>query len=189
MADDGQQDQGNDNGQSADDKKFTQAEVDAIVLKRAERVAADKYSDHADLKAKAARLAEIEEANASELDKAIKKARDEAATEVRTEITRERVLDKIEVAAAGKFADVTDARLRIGQQAADFIKSDGSIDFAAIKAAVDKQLEDAPHLKAATTSGRPKPDPSQGGSAGTPSQADQGRAEARKRFGASAGQH
>ena len=48
-------------------KTFTQAEVDAIIKKRLAR--AEKPSDYDELKAKAAKLDELEEANKSELQK------------------------------------------------------------------------------------------------------------------------
>lgn len=48
-------------------KTFTQAEVDAIIKKRLAR--AEKPSDYDELKAKAARLDELENANKSELQK------------------------------------------------------------------------------------------------------------------------
>ena len=158
--------EGDQGGGGEQAKTFTQAEVDAIVLKRAERVAADKYADHADLKAKAKRLDDIEAANASDMEKAVKAARDETRAEVTTAVLRERVLDKIEVAAAGKFADVEDARLRVGRKADEFVK-DGSIDAKAIAAEVDAELERAPHLRVSNGKAvRPRPDPSQGASGG-----------------------
>lgn len=82
-----------------------------------------------------------------EAEQAIARAREEAGAEARAAVTRERVIDKIEVAAAGKFADVEDAQLHLGKRADEFIK-DGVIDTAAIGKAVDKLLEDKPHLAA-----------------------------------------
>lgn len=55
--------------QSAPEKTFTQADVDRIVTNRVA-----KYSDYEELKAKAAKFDEAEEANKSELQKAIDKA-------------------------------------------------------------------------------------------------------------------
>lgn len=54
-------------------RSFTQAEVDAIVGDRLKRDRA-KYADYEELKEKAARLDEIEEASKSELQKATEKA-------------------------------------------------------------------------------------------------------------------
>lgn len=55
------------------EKTFTQAEVDAIVGERLARDRA-KYADYEDLKAKAAKYDEAEEANKSELQKATERA-------------------------------------------------------------------------------------------------------------------
>lgn len=52
------------------EKTFTQAEVDAIVGDRLKRERA-KHADYSELKAKAARLDEIEAASKSELEKAV----------------------------------------------------------------------------------------------------------------------
>ena len=54
-------------------KTFTQDEVNRIIGERVAR-AEGKYSDYEELKAKAAKLDEIEEANKSELEKATEKA-------------------------------------------------------------------------------------------------------------------
>ena len=54
-------------------KTFTQAELDAIVTDRLKRDRA-KYADYEDLKSKAARLDEIEEAAKSDLQKATERA-------------------------------------------------------------------------------------------------------------------
>lgn len=55
--------------ESTTPKTFTQAEVDAMIRKRAERVAAEKYPDYAELQDKAKRLDQIEEANKTELQR------------------------------------------------------------------------------------------------------------------------
>lgn len=59
--------------QGKEEKTFTQAELNSVIQKRLgeER---QKYGDYEDLKKKAARLDEIEEANKSELQKATEKA-------------------------------------------------------------------------------------------------------------------
>ncbi len=54
---------------SAPEKTFTQADVDRIVTNRVA-----KYSDYEELKAKAAKFDEVEEANKTELQKAIERA-------------------------------------------------------------------------------------------------------------------
>lgn len=57
-------------GGAAEARTFTQEEVNAIVEKRVARVKATPPSDYEELKAKAARLDELEEAKKSELEKA-----------------------------------------------------------------------------------------------------------------------
>ena len=59
--------------EQATEKTFTQAEVNQIVSDRLTREQA-KFADYADLKAKAAKFDEIEEANKTELQKANERA-------------------------------------------------------------------------------------------------------------------
>lgn len=65
-------------------KTFTQADLDQIVKDRLARET-KKYADYNDLKAKATRLAEIEAGQASETEKAVKKAQDETRAAVARE--------------------------------------------------------------------------------------------------------
>lgn len=138
----------------AEERTFSQADLDRVV---AERLAREqrKYGNYEDLKAKAARLDEMEAANATDIEKAAKTARDEAIKELTGKHLRERLLDKVEVAAAGKFADLEDARLRLAARLDEFVK-DGQIDTDAINAAIEKVLEDHPHLRA-NSQGTPPP--------------------------------
>lgn len=62
----------NQENNNATEKTFTQAEVDAIVGDRLKRDRA-KYSDYEDLKAKAEKYDQLEEASKSELQKAIER--------------------------------------------------------------------------------------------------------------------
>ena len=59
--------------QTQEQKTFTQAELDAVVKDRLKRER-EKYADFDALKAKAAKLDELEAANKSELEKATEKA-------------------------------------------------------------------------------------------------------------------
>lgn len=93
-------------------------------------------------KAAATRLAELEASSMSEQEKAVKAAREEAAAEVRSEVLRERLGDKIEAAMAGRFS-VPASLLNLNPD--EFIV-DGQIDTAAIKAAVDGLLTTYPNL-------------------------------------------
>jgi hypothetical protein len=131
-------------------KTFSQADLDRIVTERLARES-KRYSDYDDLKAKAeaadAAEREREEANASDLDKAVKAARKEVEDALRAEFAQERVADKIDALAAGKFADPEDARLRLGSRVDEFVK-DGAVDTDAISKALDDVLEKHPHLAA-----------------------------------------
>lgn len=60
-------------GKNETPKTFSQEEVNAIVGERLSRER-EKYSDYEDLKAKADKLAELENASKSELEKAVEKA-------------------------------------------------------------------------------------------------------------------
>lgn len=135
------------------ERTFSQSDVDRIV---AERLAREqrKYADYEDLKAKAARLDELEAANATDLERAVKAAREEVRRELTERFLAERFLDKVEVAAAGKFADPEDARLRLGSRYEEFIK-DGEVDAEALNAAIDDLLDKHPHLRAQSNAPAP----------------------------------
>jgi len=60
--------------QTTDTKTFTQAELDAVVKDRLKRER-EKYADYDDLKAKAAKFDEAEEANKTELQKVTERAK------------------------------------------------------------------------------------------------------------------
>lgn len=72
---------------TVDARTFTQQDVDRIVQDRLARVKGQPPADYDDLKAAAARLAEIEESNKTELEKAV--ARAEAAEQEREQIRAE----------------------------------------------------------------------------------------------------
>ena len=127
------------------EKAFTQADVDRIVADRVKRA---KPADYEDLKAAAKKLADIEAANATDLEKAVAAAKRETEDAIRAEVRRERVLDRIEVLAAKDFADPEDARLRLGSRADEFVGKDGQVDAEEIAKALKALLEDKPHLKA-----------------------------------------
>lgn len=121
----------------------------ALDKERAARRDAEKRAkDHDTVKAE---LDKLRADGMSDQEKAIDAARKEAGDAARAEVLRDRVLDKIEVAAAGKFADVEDAALHLGRRAEEFIGKDGLIDAKSIGAAVEKLLADKPHLAAGST--------------------------------------
>lgn len=91
-------------------KTFTQAEVNAIVKDQAKRRVDSKYGDYDDLKAKAAKLDEIEAASASDLEKATKAAREEGeqAARSRSDLALAKASARALAAEAG-FQDPSDA--------------------------------------------------------------------------------
>lgn len=150
---------------TGDESQLGDAGKQALDRMKAERNAAksEKQAETERANALQAELDKIRQAGETdqqkaqrEAEKALKHARDEAAAQARAEVTRDRVIDKIEVAAAGKFTDPEDARLHLEKRLDEFIK-DGAPDTAAIAAAVEKLLTDKPHLAASTKTPVPSP--------------------------------
>ena len=81
---------------TTDEKTFTQEELDRILKERLKRER-EKYSDYADLKAAAAKLTEIEEANKTELEKATEKLAELQEQNVLLESKRVEALIRSEV--------------------------------------------------------------------------------------------
>lgn len=112
-------------------KTFTQADLDKQIQQRLDRER-KRFADYDAVKAKAAKLDEIEKANATDLEKAVNAAKDET----RAEITRgfgerlARGVMKAELATRMKPADA-DAILD-DLNLAKFVSDDGSIDEDAI---------------------------------------------------------
>jgi hypothetical protein len=90
-APEGQEQQPNDGGHSGFTPPASQEELNRIISERVQRERA-KYADHADLKAKAARLDEIEQANLSEAEKAAQRI---AAAEAEVAQVPARVADAL----------------------------------------------------------------------------------------------
>lgn len=95
-----------------------------------------------------ARIDELESAQLNEVDRAIREAEIKTRQEVTTALRAEQVADKVALAAAGKFADPSDAALLLGDLTR-FVTDDG-IDHEAIAAEVDALLASKPHLAAST---------------------------------------
>lgn len=127
-------------------RTFTQEDLDKIVEERLARER-KKFADYDDLSEKAARLDEVEAEKIAAIDEAIARTRREVTDELTAQFNLERVADRIEVAATGKFEDVEDARLRLGPRAEEFV-SGGEVDTEAIGKAVDEVLANYPHLAA-----------------------------------------
>ena len=118
-------------GQQPTPRTFTQEEVNAIVEKRVARVKATPPSDYEDLKAKAARLDELEQANKSELEKATdaaakaKASRDEWKAKFEELEARTQRADAIRAAAAeyGVDADMLSRMEGDVEENAKFLKA------------------------------------------------------------------
>lgn len=163
---------------------FTQEDVNRIV---AERLAREnkKYEGFDDFKAKAAEFDRIQAENATELDKAVKKAADEARADMSTKTNTRLVRAEVKAAAsAARFHDPADAAVLLQSHFAGIkVTEDGDVDEAAVKALVEQLAKDKPHL-VKSDSGTPRPLPGQGQNQPPPSTGrEQGLAEARKRFG------
>lgn len=143
-------------------KTFTQAEVDAIVKKRAERVAADKFKDYGDLQQKAKEFDKLQEANATELERATKKAREEGSTEARQKANT--LLISAEARALAAEARFRNPRLAV--KAIDLngvnVAEDGTVDGDAIRSLLDDLAKEEPYLIDTGEKPKPKPDVAQG---------------------------
>lgn len=129
--------------EKSSEKIFSQDEMNAIVG-REKAALKQKYADYDSLKS---RLEEIESANQTDAEKAVKAAVSEREAQLRGEFNQKLASMAIDAAAAGRFADVEDARLRLAPKAADFIV-DGEVDTDLVKLAVEDILTASPHLAA-----------------------------------------
>lgn len=122
-----------------------------------------KNEDTAKANAAAAkRLEEIEAANASELDKAIAKARDEGRAEVQSAANARLISAEARALAAEvKFRNPTLAVKAIDLSGVS-VSDDGTVDVAAIRAALGDLAKADPYLVDDGKIPRPKPDDAQG---------------------------
>jgi hypothetical protein len=143
-----------------DEKKLTQSDVDRIVRERVERERS-KFSDYSELKQAKVELDKIKEANASDLEKAIKQAREEGKAEVKA-------MSDSRLVAAEARALAAEARFRnpaLAIRAIDTtdvkVSDDGTVDAATLKSLLDDLAKAEPYL---IDDGkiRPKPDDAQG---------------------------
>ncbi len=136
-------------GQLEPPKTFTQSEMDAVVQDRLRRNDA-KFSDYDDLKAKAARLDEAEEASKSELEKATGKATTEAARADIADARADRILRQSVIMAEATSQGAADAETIVALLATDdTITLDGD-QVKGAKQAVKKLLEAKPFLAGKT---------------------------------------
>jgi hypothetical protein len=165
-------------------KTFDQAAVNQIV---ADRIARErqKYAGFDDLKTKAAEFDKIQEQNATELEKAVKKAADEARAEMSTKANTVLIRAEVRAAAAAVgFHDPIDAAVQLRDKFAEVkVTEDGDVDEAAVKALIDDLAKSKPYL-VNTGAAKPAPIPGQGNHQKAPSLGrEQGLAEAERRFG------
>lgn len=163
---------------------FDQAAVDRIVAERVSRER-KKYEGFDELKAKAEKFDEIEAQNATELEKAIKKADADARVDVSAKANQRLIRAEVKAAAAALgFHDPADAAVQLRDKFGDVkVTDDGDVDEAAVKAFIEQLAKDKPYL-VKTDSGRPVPLPGQGHHQKAPSAGrEQGMAEAKRRFG------
>lgn len=114
--------------------------------KRLARRHEDKVKE---LTPKAQRLDEIEAANATELEKAVKAARDEERRTVGQTYNRRIAAAEIKAAAGSKFNDPADAVAYLNDEIDSFVGDDGEVDSKAVAKAVDTLLKAKPYLAAA----------------------------------------
>lgn len=151
----------------AGDAKFTQADLDAKITERLNRERA-KFADYGDLQAKAARLEEIETANASELEKAVKKAVGEATTAERTRVAGILAAAEARAQAAAKFQNPATA-VKLLDLSGVPVSEEGDVDKAAVTALLDSLATSDPYLLKSDKP--PVPTPGQAGigvTGGTP---------------------
>jgi molecular chaperone GrpE (heat shock protein) len=140
----------------------------ALQKERAEKAAAKKAAAEEKKRADdlAAKVAEFEDRDKTELERATAKADAEAK---RAEKAVARAVRAEVKALAGDFADVDDALVHLGARLSDYADDAGEVDTDAIEADLADLLDRKPHLRKAAKADPepdpkkgPKPDPSQG---------------------------
>jgi hypothetical protein len=118
-------------------KTYTQADIDKAVEARLARERS-KFKDYDDIKAKAARLDELEQANASDLEKAVKAAQDETRAAVVREYGQKLAAGILKAELSQRMkpadADALISDLNLGK----FVTDDGDVDSDALKAVIDR---------------------------------------------------
>lgn len=144
---------GDQGGQQQDDRTFTQADVDRIVKDRLARAKSAPPADYEELKAAKARLDELETANATELEKAQKRAADlERQASDATARAQEALLRSSVVAeAARKNVIDPDAAVALLDRSAIEFDADGNP--TNIADAMDSLLKAKPYLTGGATRG------------------------------------
>lgn len=182
-----------------DPKTFSQEDLDRIVGERLarERSNAPKVpDDYEDLKAKAARLTELEAAGQSDLDKANARA-EQAEAKAQQAETKAAEAESRATAAQRRQSviEAASAPIKVGEQEHRFvdptvlpmfIPDDVDItDPAAVSTALAKVLTNRPYLAATGRTGVPNFEAGPRGNAPSKQGGDAGQAEADRRFGTS----
>lgn len=157
-----------DNAGGEDDKTFTQAEVDRIIKDRLVRAKAEPPSDYAELQAKAAKLAELESANQTELEKIMARAEaaEKKAADADERARKSNLRSAVTAAASEAGAVDIDAVFALLPQDAVTFGDDGQVTGA--EDAVKALLESKPYLVGQAATPPPKPTGSaDGGSRGS----------------------
>lgn len=138
-------------------KAFTQDQVNAILAEEKRKTLA-KFEGYDDLKAKADRFDQIEAQNATDLEKAVKKAAEEARADMSATTNNRLVRAEVKAAAAAAgFHNPAVAAVQLAEKFAGVKVSDtGDVDEAAVKALVEQLAKDEPYL-VKTDTGRPQP--------------------------------
>jgi len=137
----------------AADKTFTQAELDRIVQERVARVKAAPPADYDDLKAAATKLAELEAANQTELEKAQARAdKAEADAKAASDRARETALRAAVISEAAKRNVVDpDAAVALLDRSALTLDADGAP--TNVAEAMDALLTAKPYLAGTRANG------------------------------------
>lgn len=136
---------GDQGGKPDEGKTFTQADVERIIAGRLQ-----KYADYDDVKKQ---LEEIQAANQTESEKAVKAAKDEGRKEARIEAGEQVALEVFNGAAGRRNPEYDTAPALELLSLRKFVKDDGSVDRDAIKAAVERLVPEKQEAKPAPSFG------------------------------------
>ena len=132
-------------------RSFTQDEVDRVVGERLARERS-KYADYDEVKKKAVEFEELQAETATELEKAVAKARKEERASALQEYEIERRSNRLQVAVsnhARELADVDDVVLNLERgDTNELFTDEGAVNDDTFGKALEDLLERKPHLRA-----------------------------------------
>lgn len=144
-------DAGDEQNTSTDEQQTDGTDTDADGGDEADKWKAIARKHEREAKKLLAEKAKLEEANRTDTEKAIAKAREEAREEALAEALDSRIADAVTSAATVKLAKANYAALLPGtveDHRVEFVDAAGNIDRAAIDKALEKLVKDNPHLAA-----------------------------------------